>query len=178
VEPVPEFYGRLLALTQMTKKGLRDLDALTVRAGQGLKWYENLLNQLLEIANKELTNQELSEADWEFIEYFGDSLEPWTEVGQAGAKTILAVDVHTCSFEETVLEEAVGKVDLIVVACPLPDGAAFLAAGPVLSYYEFKHPMADRLTDEKWRELLNSPDKPERPTWTSSFLANESGESY
>lgn len=43
----------------------------------------------------------------------------------------------------------VGKVDLIVVACPQPGGSAFLAAGPVLSYYEFKHPMDDRLADEK-----------------------------
>ncbi len=24
----------------------------------------------------------------------------------------------------------------------------------MLSYYEFKHPMSDRLTDEKWRKML------------------------
>jgi len=165
VEPVPEFYGRLLALTLMTEKGLRDLDALTKRAESELNWYKDLLNPLIEIAKKELTNQGLTEQEWEFIKTFGDYLEPWTEIGQASTKTILVADVHTCSPEETVLEEAVGKVDLIVVACPQPDGSAFLAAGPVLSYYEFKHPMDDRLTDEKWRELLNSPNRPERPRW-------------
>jgi len=44
-------------------------------------------------------------------------------------------------------------------------GSISLAAGPVLSYYEFKHPMSDRLTDEAWQDLLDSPDKPERPKW-------------
>jgi len=56
-------------------------------------------------------------------------------------------------------------VDLIIVAYPIPDGSIVLSAGPVLSYYEFKHPMSERLTDEAWRELLDSPQKPNRPTW-------------
>jgi hypothetical protein len=30
--------------------------------------------------------------------------------------------------------------------------------------------MSDRLTDEKWRALLNSPDPPERPTWYQSLM--------
>ena len=154
----------------MTERGLRDLDVLTKRSESELKWYKDLLNPLIGIAKKELTDQELTEWDWEFIKTFGDYLEPWTEIGQASTKTTLVADVHTCSPEETVLEEAVGRVDLIVVACPLPDGSAFLAAGPVLSYYEFKHPMADRLTDEKWRELLDSPNRPERPAWYQSLM--------
>ena len=56
-----------------------------------------------------------------------------------------------------------GKVDLIVVAYPA-------AAGPVLSYYEFKHPMSNRLTDEAWREMLASPQKPDRPKWYQPLL--------
>jgi len=35
----------------------------------------------------------------------------------------------------------------------------------VLSYYEFKHPMNDRLSDEAWRTLLDSPQRPDRPPW-------------
>jgi hypothetical protein len=61
-------------------------------------------------------------------------------------------------------------VDLIIVACPTPDGLTFLAAGPVFSYYEFKQPMSDRLTDEAWQELLASPAKPDRPRWFQSLL--------
>jgi len=59
---------------------------------------------------------------------------------------------------------------LIIVACPLPNGSVFLAAGPVLSYYEFKHPMSDRLTDEAWRQLLASQDRPSRPRWLEPLV--------
>ncbi len=59
----------------------------------------------------------------------------------------------------------------MIVACYLqPDGRLVLGAGPVLSYYEFKHPMSDRLTDEKWREMLKS-DAPEQPDWTAGYRA-------
>ncbi|MFB0555534.1 MAG: DUF3160 domain-containing protein, partial [Phycisphaerae bacterium] len=166
VEPVPEFYGRLLALTQMTKQGLSDLNALSAQAADRLISLENILSRLIEIANKELTNQTLSNSDYEYIRQFAKNLE-WAIIGieEKSLITPLVADVHTHTAEGNVLEEAVGYVDLIIVACPAPDGSIFLAAGPVLSYYEFKHPMSDRLTDEAWQELLDSPDKPERPKW-------------
>ncbi|RLF50767.1 MAG: hypothetical protein DRN11_04040, partial [Thermoplasmata archaeon] len=45
-------------------------------------------------------------------------------------------------------------------------------AGATLSYYEFKQPMEQRLTDEEWKEILqNSP--PQRPAWISSFFIPE-----
>ncbi len=34
-----------------------------------------------------------------------------------------------------------------------------------MSYYEFKHPMSDRLTDEKWGEMVDSESIPEQPNW-------------
>jgi len=91
-------------------------------------------------------------------------------VEEKGLKTTLVADVHTHTAEGKVLEEAVGYVDLIIVACPTPDGSVFFSAGPVLSYYEFKHPMSDRLTDEAWRQLLASPDRPDRPRWFQPLL--------
>jgi len=78
--------------------------------------------------------------------------------------------VHTHGYEGLVVEEGVGDVGLIVVACPASAGQAFLAAGPVLSYYEFKQPMSGRLTDEAWRELLASEAAPARPAWTGGFM--------
>ena len=171
VEPVPEFYGRLLALTQMTRLGLSDLNALSTQATERLINLETILNRLIAIANKELTDQALSGDDYEYIKDFAKTLEGAVlGVEEKGLKTTLIADVHTYSFEGLVVEEAVGKVDLIIVACPSPDGSIFLAAGPVLSYYEFKHPMSDRLTDEAWRELLASPDKPDRPRWFQSLM--------
>jgi len=171
VEPVPEFFGRLLALTRMTRTGLSDMEVLSDQARVSLLSFEEILNRLIEIATKELTNQPLSWQDCEYLDSLGEWLEyllvaAYDNVyGFTGLRTTLVADVHTCGSESMVLEEAVGKVDLIVVACPQIDGSAFLAIGPVLSYYEFKHPMEDRLTDEKWREILDSLDKPERPAW-------------
>jgi len=166
VEPAPEFYGRLLALTRMTREGLGDLDALSSEAGERLVNLEGILSRLIEIANKELVNRALSENDCRYIKSFAERLEGATiGVEEQGVKTTLVADVHTYSYESKVVEEGVGHVDLIIVACPLPDGSVMLAAGPVLSYYEFKHPMSDRLTDEAWRQMLDSPQRPDRPSW-------------
>ncbi len=77
-------------------------------------------------------------------------------------------DVHTDQNSRQVLEEGVGYVRLIVVAYKVPDGRVLVGAGPVMSYYEFKQPMAERLTDEAWREMLGS-DPPENPEWVPKF---------
>lgn len=127
---------------------------------------ENILGRLIEIANKELVNQEFSEDDRWYIGRFAEVLEAAvTGVDEQGIKTTLVADVHTHTAENKVVEEGVGYVDLIIVACGMSDGSIVLAAGPVFSYYEFKHPMSDRLTDEAWRVMLASPAKPERPKW-------------
>ena len=56
-----------------------------------------------------------------------------------------------------------------------PSWHTVLGAGPVFSYYEFKQPARDRLTDEKWREMLNSGKAPRPPKWTSSFMVGKQG---
>ncbi|MBN2590755.1 MAG: DUF3160 domain-containing protein [Sedimentisphaerales bacterium] len=173
VEPVPEFYGRLLALTTMTKQGLSGMDALSTEALTRLESLEGILNRLIEIANKELTNQQLSENDDAFIAGFADTLETAVlGVDEQGTKTTLVADVHTNLNEDDgiVVEEGVGYADMIITAFTAPDGSIYLAAGPVLSYYEFKQPLDDRLTDEAWRDMLVSPDKPEKPAWFQSLM--------
>ena len=116
-----------------------------------------------------LANQALTEDDYRFIRYFGSRLEGTTRgVEEAGSKTTIIADVHTDGNTRQVLEEGVGYVQTVAVAYQLPDGRVALGMGPALSYYEFKHPMADRLTDEAWRELLKT-NPPAPPQWTSSF---------
>lgn len=171
VEPVPEFYARLLTLARMTRAGLGDMQVLSEPAVARLTGLESLLERLIAIASKQLLNQPLSQDDAAYILTLASSLESLvTGVENTGLKTTLVADVHTEGFEAMVLEEGVGKVDIIIVACPAADGSVFLAAGPVLSYYEFKHPMSDRLTDEAWRDLLDSPERPDRPAWYQPFL--------
>jgi hypothetical protein len=183
VEPVPEFYARLLALARMTNRGLSEMNVLDAAAKGRLDALEKLLGRLLAIAEKELANQELKEEDYAFIRNFGENLEgvvvkpePGQNFSESPAmKTTLVADVHTDQNTKQVLEEATGYVDLGVFVYKQPDGRMVLGAGPVLSYYEFKHPMRDRLTDEKWRALLKSGKAPTRPEWNKLYLAAKGG---
>jgi hypothetical protein len=166
IEPQAEFLKRLLELNRMTQAGLLDLNVLSAEADRRLSTLDELLVTALDITKKHLTRQVLSEKDKRFIKGLAGQLDrAILGVESAGLKTTLVADVHTHGAEGKVVEEATGRVDLIVVACPAADGSVFLAAGPVLSYYEFKHPMNDRLTDEAWRDMLDSDAKPERPAW-------------
>jgi hypothetical protein len=121
------------------------------------------------VPKKELENKALTQEDYDFIKNFGKQLKAVIkDVDEKAQKTTIIADVHTDGNSKQVLEEGVGYVDLIVVAYKVPDGRILVGAGPVMSYYEFKQPMSDRLTDEKWREIL-SQNPPVAPEWVSSF---------
>ena len=201
VEPVPEFYARLLALARMTNLGLTEMKVLDQAAKDRLNNFEKLLQRLLAIVEKELDDKELAELDYEFIRNIADQLKHvsvkpnQTRIGElaaqlnkesdankrealrnqiaveqsGGMKTTLIADVHTDQNSKQVLEEGTGYVDLGVFVYLQPDGRLVAGAGPVFSYHEFKHPMSDRLTDEKWRELLKKPDAPKQPEWTRAY---------
>ena len=173
VEPVPEFYTRLNALTKMTREGLTNLDVLNSTETYRLQELEGILNRLINISKKELENQELTEGDYDFIRNFGENLENIViGVKSRGKQTTIIADVHTDTNSNQVLEEGVGYIDLIVVAYKTPDGEIVVGAGPVFSYYEFKHPMNNRLTDEGWESMLKNGQVPNRPNWTDSFISD------
>lgn len=169
IEPVPEFYNRLLALTKMTTKGLTDLNVLDDTAKYRLTDLEAILLRLRDLSVAELSNKELSGEDYDFIKNFGSELNSViADVEDDAKKTTIVADVHTDGNSKQVLEEGVGYVDLIVVAYKVPDGRILIGTGPVMTYYEFKQPMENRLTDEQWREMLRSK-PPAKPEWVSNF---------
>ncbi len=180
VEPVPMFYSRLLDLTKMTKKGLNNLltqDELDkIDVGYAMNDFETILTRLVDISKDELENNELSDDDYDFIKHFGSSLESISSrllatEGDADPdmfKTTLISDVHTDGNTKKVLEEGVGYVKPVIVAYKLPGDYILAGVGPVFSYYEFKHPMKDRLTDEEWRNKLKT-NPPSEPEWIKSF---------
>jgi len=138
---------------------------------------DEVLSQLLGISVKELQAQELTQEETDFIKYAADALEAACAGMESEAmKTTLVADVHTDANSSQVLEEGTGRLMLLVAALPTAQGNVFAACGPVFSYYEFKHPMADRLTDEAWRELLDKR-APELPAWTDTFRAGNAGSS-
>ncbi|HDS09743.1 MAG TPA: DUF3160 domain-containing protein, partial [Firmicutes bacterium] len=171
VEPLPEFYAHLLSMTRMTNKGLKELNVLDATAEGRLEKLEEILKRLVEISIKELNNEELTEYDYLFIKNFGNNLQGTVSgVDSDGLKTTLIADVHTDQNTKQVLEEGTGYVNLIIAAYKLPDGRILLGVGPTMSYYEFKHPINDRLTDEKWRKILQTENAPARPDWIRSFF--------
>jgi hypothetical protein len=172
VEPVPEFYIRILALTRMTRSGLTDLNVLNDTEINRLNDLEDVLQRVITISKDELENQELTDDDYEFIRNFGENLSGIvTGVNNEGKQTTIIADVHTDTNTNQVLEEGVGYVDLILVAYTYPDGRIMMGAGPVFSYYEFKHPLENRLTDKQWKDMLGTNEEPPRPEWIGSFVS-------
>lgn len=182
VEPVPEFYLRLYNLSKMTKDGLSRLltkdEIDSIGVSNAMDKFNTILSRLLDISKTELENKELSEDDYDFIEHFGTQLESINK-SLAGAgyqdqvdpnmfKTTIIADVHTDGNTQQVLEEGVGYIKMLIVAYRLPDNRILIGAGPVFSYFEFKQPMSNRLTDEAWRQMLKS-NPPAEPEWIKTF---------
>lgn len=168
VEPIPEFYARMLALTKMAHTGLAEMKVLDEQSDKDFTTLENTLEKLLEISIKELENKELTEEEYEFIRNFDQNISPMLEnVDIKSQNSILVADV--CTSPAGVLEEGTGKLNLIIVAYKQPDGRIVLGAGPVMSYYEFWQPPGQRLTDEEWRVNIFENNCPERPDWVKSF---------
>jgi hypothetical protein len=191
VEPVPSFYARLAALTNMTITGLDERGMLADEDRQSLERLEKLSLDLQAIAEKELRNETLTEAEYELIRFIGGEFEHLTmaaadsqdqepggrkyteEEPQAAVVADVATDPGAIP-QPVVLEEGVGRINEIHVVVPIvqDDGqvALQIAKGGVFSQYEFPWPASDRLTDEKWRQMLADGQAPPLPEWISSFF--------
>ncbi|MBN1953848.1 MAG: DUF3160 domain-containing protein [Anaerolineae bacterium] len=175
VEPQPEVYARLAALTAQMHAGLGSRGLLNDEMAAKLEQMEQLLLALTTISEKELTGEGLSEAEYGMIRQIGQTLEDLTTfseqvedeiTSEADERMALVADVHTDSNTGQVLEEGVGDAFPILVVV-LVEGEQVVAVGGVFSYYEFKWPLENRLTDEQWQEMA---ERPERPAWTASFI--------
>ena len=179
VEPNPHLYARLASLVRYTREGLDTFDLLSQDFIDRLDLFENLLLFLLEISIKELEDTPLTDAQYEDIFCFGKVMQDLVTFPidpnnpyecEADDMAVIA-DVHTDSNTDMCLEEGVGyPLEIFVIVNE--GGAARLTRGAVFSYYEFTQPIADRLTDEAWREMLNSDNPPEMPGWISFIDRN------
>ncbi len=180
VEPNPELYGRLASLAVMTREGLDNRDFLAKEDRVSLERMEDLALSLKEISEKELSNTALADEDYDLIRSFGGQLEHfWLEAlkddnVQSRSQlwdnpAALVADVATAP-PDTVLEEGTGFISEIYAVVPV-DGKLRIARGGVYSYYEFPWAASDRLSDKKWREMLQNQAAPESPAWTQVFTA-------
>ncbi len=181
VEPNPEAYARLAALTRMTIDGLEERGLLSEGDKNNLERLETILFSLKGIAEKELEGTPLSQEEQDLITFYGGTLEMLTIAAADQEEEVegrsyledeqaaVIADVATDPLG-TVLEEGVGRIFEIYVLVGV-EGQLVITKGGVFSYYEFPWPMGDRLTDEAWREMLDSGQAPDRPDWTESFVA-------
>jgi hypothetical protein len=173
IEPVPALYSRLLDLTNMMREGLRGFGVLGDSSERRLDRLMEVLGRLRDMSVKELEGESLTSDECEWIQGFHLRIEDMTRgMNEEETRTTLVADVHTEPNSMMVLEEATGNLRLLIAAVKHPTGEIMLAAGPVMTYYEFKHPMDDRLTDEAWRTLLEE-DPPSDPEWASNYVIRD-----
>lgn len=178
VEPNPHLYARLAALTLFMQTGLASRDLLFPQFATSLQRLHNVLTQLQAISEKELEGRPLSAEDYATILTIGNALEEIVEFAERSAggprpdnKDAMPViaDVHTDANSGTVLEEGVGYPYCVYAICSIA-GQLVIARGAGFSHHEFVWPSTDRLTDEAWREMLQT-NAPPPPQWSASFLA-------
>jgi len=171
VEPNPELYNRLKSLTRMTIEGLSKRDLLSNENKESLKRLEEMMKILRDISIKQLENKVLTDEEYEFIRNYGGSLEHLFTDSLSekdknkdrrellnGHPSSIITDIATNPNGE-VLQVGVGPVSKIYVVFP-QEGKLKLGVGGVYSHYEFPWPLSDRLTDEKWRNILFPYDPP------------------
>jgi hypothetical protein len=180
VEPNIEAWQRLLELVKLT----RQIPLLDTLIQNNLDDLEQMVNFLLTCAQKRLKNEPLTRYEQERLEYIGGWMDrsaiwiasggqatSWAEVVHpADRKMACIADVHSAIIRgpegnrEQVLEVGVGFAHEIYVIVPVRN-RLYLTRGAVFSYYEFPHPLSQRLTDEQWQQMLEKRKAPPPPAW-------------
>jgi hypothetical protein len=177
VEPEPVVYSRLEAAVELMRGGLARRDLLTDEADGLLGDLADQLTFFTRIAEDELAGEPIVGVDNDRIEILGGWLEAmwWrtadqTAGGVADADEEAAIVADIGRSVDEVLEVAAGRIDTLLIVVPNDEGRFELAVGGVYSFFEFLQPMAERLDDEAWRQMLAAGEQPERPGWESPIL--------
>ncbi|MBE5823873.1 MAG: DUF3160 domain-containing protein [Butyrivibrio sp.] len=162
VDPEPVIYSRFIDLAGKTSKGLEAAGMLSSAEKDDLALLSDIAMRLLEISEKELKNEALSDDDYEFIRGYGGNLEHfWAEVNAADGLDLVHSYQAPCPViadiatdpNGTVLEVGSGKADTVFVVFPI-DGELHVGSGSVYSFYQFTVPIDERMTDEEFRASL------------------------
>ena len=175
VETNLPFFEAIHALALKTRGAFVDFKA----AGMGrLMEFDSMVLRLTEMVKKEIGGLALAKDDALFLKGYAltvsklqgfdtndvvDKNQPWMA---------LVSDIHSEMLTQECVEVGVGGVMPIYVIVER-GGTQELMIGGVCSYYEFRQPIADRLTDETWRNRWANGQVPPMPTWTSTFVAGQ-----
>jgi len=177
VEPNISFYERMAYLLTWIQENLSNNNLLDNSDKEVLKTFIQLVELLRDILLKQIQGQIPTEEEYSRLKGYGYILENIykkladrdstyaDELLDEGMAVI--ADVH--NYEGQCLEVGVGNPDWIYVLVPI-EGEWYLTRGGVYSYYEFLQPISNRLTDEQWKEMINSGNAPERESWIKKYI--------
>ncbi|MBQ7587648.1 MAG: DUF3160 domain-containing protein [Lachnospiraceae bacterium] len=188
-EPEPVVYSRFAKLAENTATGLKKYGLLAKDDKDNLNKMAEMAKMLVTISEKELRDETLTEEEYDFIRDYGGDIEHiWADATRDEENEYPRSDEHPGAIvadvatdpNGSVLELGTGEVGEIYVVCPIA-GKIKVCTGAVYSFYEFKWPLSDRLTDEQWRQKLGiwpvsgydfKPDESiKQPEWTQSYRA-------
>lgn len=189
VEPNIEVYEKLLWLTKFSRESLKQRGLSVEDIDTKMDRFENILKLLIDCSIKELNNEALTSEEYEFIQMYGGILEDltssfagdglrWFEITSETDKNMAVIaDFHTIApnrySEGGYMEAGVGPAYEIYVVVTI-DGKLYLTRGAIFSYHEFISD--ERLTDEKWQNMIKTDTAPNMPNWTNSFIRGGKGE--
>jgi hypothetical protein len=185
VEPNPNVFYRLAFAAVSIHAGLEQRgytlahdgssgsggDLTFIDLWNGLGQLGKVFEQLGDIAVKELQAQSLTQDDYDLIQSPLGPLEDHVafarQTGQDFEMPPVPVIAAVSGAGNEVLQAGVGKVDRIYVVVPI-DGKLAISQGGVFSYYEFRQPRSNRMTDDDWRSRLTS-NPPDLPAFTANY---------
>ncbi len=182
VEPNVPLYSRLISLLRQTQEGLSGFRYLNDEEIKQFHDFRELLGFLVSVSRRELAGGKISKEEHGRIRRIEGDLSTITERIQLTGESYntlseddldmaLVADVHTVRGQA--LTVASGHSDDLMAIVPI-EGKLYLARGSVLSFYEFKVPISERMTDHVWKQRLKENKAPPRPTWISSYFVNKS----
>ena len=189
VEPNISFWKKAISLLDNTAHLLKEENMLTEKIGNATERIREEAQFLLNVSEKELAGKELTDEEYDQLQYIGAAFENisldlvrekdqylmgWSDVQGADKKVALVADVYTANAdnnpEKSILFEAVGDADEIYVVVEI-GGYLYLTRGAVLSYREFIQPIDEpRLTDEEWQEQLEKNPRKGVPDWMKRII--------
>jgi hypothetical protein len=144
-----------------------------------LKRLQELCVKAVEISGLEAADKEVERKDVDWIPTIPAELSDICLIHQSGSspdedqlKMALIADVYTNAELGKVLETGVGIPYRLYVALNDGQGGKRIAVGYTFSYYEFAHPMSDRMTDEQWKKIIYEPNArlgEYEPFWASGI---------
>jgi hypothetical protein len=197
VEPYPEFYakikffadeaGRLFKAADYSSKNEARAAQLQAIRKQQEAYFAKMsatLGTLETLAKKELNAEPFTDVEKTFIKktidrrgggsgpprYDGWYCDLFYSRTTCDKWDPTIADVHTDPESNSVLEVGVGDVNFGVFAINNEKDRA-VYVGPLYSYYEFRQPVTDRLTDPQWHTMIAQGKTPARPGWVSIFQA-------